>query len=639
MIDQTDMDQSIQVTIVVISYRNTSFILQEAMSGVLNQTIAGAEILLIDRNAAADKYSLSLQEDSRAMKNVRVLACQGMTEGRSRNLALETARGKFIAFADGSDVWEPDKALKQVEALLNGEGERICFCSGTKVGPNGTRVFSILPKNTVDEILLTGGYSSASSLMYETELLREAGGFDEKLSIYCDSDMLVRLQAKEKILFLDENLFSSGMSKNANALECYHSQKRLFYKNYDLVVTNRKLAFQYHYLLMKLAASSTLWVQMVVHFLLSVAKRPLYAVYFYAGLVGNFISYLFKTRVLHYVQRVRTSLFCGKIRRMHNENAWQKLTLWPTTRAVLRQEVRLEAKNEPYQFAYGRKAQNVLLVNNSSAIREGQFAYCHNLTRIVIPAYVRTIEDHAFQGCINLSVIEFEEGSILTKIGAFAFAECSALTEIQLPGTVTSIDEYAFAGCQNLESIRFRYYNKGEYKLSTEFPMAISRIREGTFAGCSSLQRVELLGNNRIFIIGADAFLRCVNLQSFIVNDTVQSIGAYAFAHCTSLKEFAMPHIDAVDVIGKGAFMQCHSLPYFQIPRALAIIPMYCFFGCKSFKTMKIPENITLVDTHAFEKCENLAEVTIAKNSTRIMRSSFTSPTKLRFAQDEKEEE
>ena len=76
-----------------------------------------------------------------------------------------------------------------------------------------------------------------------------------------------------------------------------------------------------------------------------------------------------------------------------------------------------------------------------------------NVTSIFIPHTVERIGTSAFQKCISLSSVTFEENSIFSEIGELAFGGCTALTDITLPATVTKIGYQAFNNCTSLNSI------------------------------------------------------------------------------------------------------------------------------------------------------------------------------------------
>ena len=99
----------------------------------------------------------------------------------------------------------------------------------------------------------------------------------------------------------------------------------------------------------------------------------------------------------------------------------------------------------PMEVAKGGKVYSVTGI--------GKDAFCYsNLTSIVIPPSVTTIEDGAFWDCESLSSVTFAEGSKLNAIGYHAFYY-TALTSIEIPASVTFIDEYAFYGSYDLASV------------------------------------------------------------------------------------------------------------------------------------------------------------------------------------------
>ena len=65
-----------------------------------------------------------------------------------------------------------------------------------------------------------------------------------------------------------------------------------------------------------------------------------------------------------------------------------------------------------------------------TAIGEGAFSNNNVIKRVNIPASITSIEDGAFYGCENLSVVHFAEGSQLTTIGQGAFCYCPELAEV-----------------------------------------------------------------------------------------------------------------------------------------------------------------------------------------------------------------
>ena len=71
-----------------------------------------------------------------------------------------------------------------------------------------------------------------------------------------------------------------------------------------------------------------------------------------------------------------------------------------------------------------------------------------NITSVVIPEGVTSIDNWAFQGCESLASVVIPEG--VTSIGWSAFDGCKSLTSIVIPDSVTSIGYRAFKGCSSL---------------------------------------------------------------------------------------------------------------------------------------------------------------------------------------------
>ena len=76
------------------------------------------------------------------------------------------------------------------------------------------------------------------------------------------------------------------------------------------------------------------------------------------------------------------------------------------------------------------------------------------ISSIIIPASVNTIEPNAFDGC-SVTGVSFESGIQLLTIPADAFWG-TGLTSIIIPASVTTIGHDAFEDCSQLTSVTFR---------------------------------------------------------------------------------------------------------------------------------------------------------------------------------------
>ena len=83
-------------------------------------------------------------------------------------------------------------------------------------------------------------------------------------------------------------------------------------------------------------------------------------------------------------------------------------------------------------------------------IRTKAFYKCYELTEIVLPSTLKSIEEKAFFRC---DIRELTLPDTLTFIGKDAFSYCYNISELTIPETVTQIDEYAFYNCTSLKNL------------------------------------------------------------------------------------------------------------------------------------------------------------------------------------------
>lgn len=88
-----------------------------------------------------------------------------------------------------------------------------------------------------------------------------------------------------------------------------------------------------------------------------------------------------------------------------------------------------------------------------TALGPGCFRDCTELTTIILPDSLTTIESEAFGGCSKLRGLYIPQG--VESIDENAFAGCVALEAICIPATVTSIADGTFDDCARLLYINY----------------------------------------------------------------------------------------------------------------------------------------------------------------------------------------
>ena len=125
--------------------------------------------------------------------------------------------------------------------------------------------------------------------------------------------------------------------------------------------------------------------------------------------------------------------------------------------------------------------------------------------------------------------------------------------------------------------------------------------------------------------IGDYAFYGCTGLTSITIPDGVTSIGTYAFSGCTGLTSITIP--DGVTSIGSFAFQNCTGLTSITIPDGVTSIGTYAFSGCTGLTSATLGTGVATINSYTFNSCTSLAKLTLNKADTYITLSATNALT------------
>lgn len=113
------------ITIVMPAYNSASYI-GTTIESVLSQSFSDYELLVVNdcsRDNTADIVSKFATVDDR-IRLINLPTNKGAPAG-PRNVGIQQARGKWIAFLDSDDIWHPAKLQRQID-VLDKSGARFC---------------------------------------------------------------------------------------------------------------------------------------------------------------------------------------------------------------------------------------------------------------------------------------------------------------------------------------------------------------------------------------------------------------------------------------------------------------------------------------------------------------------------------
>ncbi|WP_373495982.1 glycosyltransferase family 2 protein [Aquiflexum sp.] len=201
------------VTIILTSFNQKLFV-NDALESVRTQNYPNIELIIVD-NGSSDTSPLIIQEWIAKYKLEfpvkTIFRKESLPYCKSFNDAFSMAKGKYLIDLSGDDMLTSDHIRLAVNKLQDFLGSACCFSDVFLIDEKGKRrTFyrrnfrgKLKQKIRVGDIyrdLVKKHIVSSSSLVFDADLLRKDGGYDEDLS-YEDFDIMVRLARKYPFVF------------------------------------------------------------------------------------------------------------------------------------------------------------------------------------------------------------------------------------------------------------------------------------------------------------------------------------------------------------------------------------------------------------------------------------------------------
>ena len=190
---------------VIIPVYNRVKLIDRSINSVINQTYPINEIIVIDDGSNDGTYELV----KRSFPQVILKYQENKGVSNARNVGINSAKSKWIAFLDSDDEWLPNKIEDQINLLDINFSFKICHTdefwirNQVRVNPmkkhrkyGGDIYNNCLPLCVI----------SPSSIIIHKDIFNDVGLFDEELPVCEDYDMWLRICSKYSVLFLDQKL-------------------------------------------------------------------------------------------------------------------------------------------------------------------------------------------------------------------------------------------------------------------------------------------------------------------------------------------------------------------------------------------------------------------------------------------------
>lgn len=211
------------VSVIMPSYNHAAFV-EKAIESVLGQTIKDIELIIVDDGSTDDT-----PKKIAAIKDPRITFIP-LTENRRqhpRNLALSLAKGKFIAFQNSDDEWEPNKLERQLNFMENNSNVAVCFTKVKIIDDRGKETSGTWLEGMFDEknmtrtewlkrFFLQGNCLCITSSLVRSSALSKTEPFCPSLFFLSDFDLWVRMAAIGDLHIIEGVLTKVRVVKDKN---------------------------------------------------------------------------------------------------------------------------------------------------------------------------------------------------------------------------------------------------------------------------------------------------------------------------------------------------------------------------------------------------------------------------------------
>ena len=158
-------------SIIMPAYNGEKYIAQ-AIESVLNQNYTNWELIIINDCSTDNTEQIikSYQQKDAANKRIKLInLTQNRGVANARNIGIQNAKGKYIAFLDADDIWQKEKLQKQVQVLSNSKAD-ITYTAYLMIDENGKTI----KERSIKESLQIKDLLKENSIIFSSVVCKKA---------------------------------------------------------------------------------------------------------------------------------------------------------------------------------------------------------------------------------------------------------------------------------------------------------------------------------------------------------------------------------------------------------------------------------------------------------------------------------
>lgn len=243
---------------IVIPVHNKQTYIHKTINSVLSQTFPNFELILVN-DGSTDSSGLICDEYALKDSRVKVKHTKNGGVSSARNTGVKEAIYDHIAFIDADDYWDVN-FLKEMNNLINVFPYNKIYSAKFATVKNNNfledEIFFLNNEKYLEFDLIEKCFNKArfpmhtSSAVIKKKVFEKVNGFDERIHVFEDYDLFLRISLISKVGYLNLGPFSfynldvPAESKNRGRLPLLSTHWISFMDKFDNEsVVNRKLKF------------------------------------------------------------------------------------------------------------------------------------------------------------------------------------------------------------------------------------------------------------------------------------------------------------------------------------------------------------------------------------------------------------
>ena len=273
-------------------------------------------------------------------------------------------------------------------------------------------------------------------------------------------------------------------------------------------------------------------------------------------------------------------------------------------------------------------------------ISNNAFKDCTELTKVVIPDTVTTVEFSAFQGCTSLETIVMSDN--VTSLGSNVFTNTAYYNnEENWENSILYLNNYLISVKKDIS---------GEVIIKDGSTLMV----DSAFSGRTNITKVTIPGS--LSIVSKEAFYNCSGITEVVLLEGVKELGTRSFWNCPKLVKMTIPA--SIKAFGQSVFGNTRiKEPYYngtvdqwvnidfdsssdnpiytaktlyingeELTKAVISAPVvkeYAFNNCQTLEKVTFTDSVAEIQESAFSGCNSLKEIEFGKGIKKIDSNAF----------------